>query len=265
MHDDATSRRSLRAHLLGVVDFDAFLALQRYLTYELSDPAASPSGEGRQAGGGVVLCAQHPPLITIGAEGSCRELPPEDVTRPAVRWVSRGGGAVLHGPGQLSLALLLPVERWQLGTGDLRELVHDAAIAAVAELGVAVHTRRDRSGLFTQQGQVGVFGMAVEHGVSSFGLFFNVVDSPLLRGFVGRPPRPSGRADTDSPVGITSLEAVRMGRVEGGTLRAALIRHVAARLQAEVRLFTGHEQLARQSSRPAAQPPVASVTFGRGR
>src|SRR5689334_20082877 len=94
---------SLRAHLLGCVDFDAALRMQRALVFHATE-GAEPT---------LVLC-EHPPLITVGRHGSPADirLSTEDLLarRWAVRWVPRGGGCFLHLPGQLALYSVLSLE-----------------------------------------------------------------------------------------------------------------------------------------------------------
>src|SRR5437016_11172103 len=52
---------SLEIYLLGLVDFDAALSLQERLVLEIAQ-----HDDGR----GALLICEHPPLITIGREGS---------------------------------------------------------------------------------------------------------------------------------------------------------------------------------------------------
>src|SRR5438093_664879 len=93
----------LRAYLLGSLDFDVLLRLQRSLAFQLS------TGEGN----GVLVLCEHPPLITVGRDGNPGDihLTPEDLTalRLGVRWVPRGGGCLLHLPGQLAIYPVLPL------------------------------------------------------------------------------------------------------------------------------------------------------------
>src|SRR5581483_11812554 len=85
---------TLQAYLLGSVDFDAALRLQRRCHFDVT-------GDRTQA---FVLACEHPPLITVGRHGSRAHIrfEPQDLqTRHwDVRWVNRGGGCLLHLPGQ---------------------------------------------------------------------------------------------------------------------------------------------------------------------
>ena len=111
---------ALQAFLLGQIDFDRALALQQRLVEE-----AHNRGDGQIT---LLLC-EHPTIITIGRAGS-----PSDVATQnslirngqiEVRWVNRGGGAMLHCPGQLAIYPIVPL-RWQAwqaekGTGTFCE------------------------------------------------------------------------------------------------------------------------------------------------
>lgn len=90
----AAAGRALEAHLLGQIDFDTALALQQHLVYEAG---------GRRDESITLLVCEHPPIITIGRGGSRSQLratTAELTSRQLeVRFVSRGGGAIVHAPG----------------------------------------------------------------------------------------------------------------------------------------------------------------------
>src|SRR5437764_5379016 len=99
----------LEVYLRGFVDFEAALRLQRRLAYEVAcsrDTAA------------LILC-EHPPLVTIGRQGSRCHLLCEPVELKArrwpVRWVNRGSGCMLHLPGQLAIYPILALDRLGFG------------------------------------------------------------------------------------------------------------------------------------------------------
>src|SRR4051794_19925529 len=85
---------SLEIYLLGLVDFDDAQRLQRRLVYDL----------GERPGAALVLC-EHPSTISVGRSGSRMHILPDDETLRSLglrtHWVNRGGGCVLHLPGQL--------------------------------------------------------------------------------------------------------------------------------------------------------------------
>src|SRR3954447_16736143 len=96
------SEPALQVYLLGLVDFETALRFQRRLHFDVCD--------GRMAAA-LVLC-EHPPIITVGRLGSRAHLRSEadDPDHP-VRWVNRGGGCILHLPGQLAVYPILPLDR----------------------------------------------------------------------------------------------------------------------------------------------------------
>src|SRR5579884_2406948 len=57
MRPNAAGEAALQAYLLGSVPFEAVLAFQRRLVYDVA---------GNRSQGALVLC-EHPPLITVGA------------------------------------------------------------------------------------------------------------------------------------------------------------------------------------------------------
>ena len=85
----------LEIYMLGLVDFEDAQRLQRRLVYDL----------GERGGSALVLC-EHPPTISVGRSGSRSHIAPDDVLLRSlgvrVHGVNRGGGCVLHRPGQLA-------------------------------------------------------------------------------------------------------------------------------------------------------------------
>src|SRR5947209_15502199 len=86
----------LEVYLLGLVDYEDALRLQRRLVYEVG------GANGDLAA--LVLC-EHPPTISVGRRGSRAHIECDDEELASrnirVRWVNRGGGCYLHVPGQL--------------------------------------------------------------------------------------------------------------------------------------------------------------------
>src|SRR5262245_65477870 len=120
----------LQAHLLGRVDFDEALRLQRRLAYQVSGGA----------GPALVLC-EHAPLVTVGRHGSPGDihLGPEELSsrRCRVRWVARGGGTILHLPGQMALYPVLPLGRLGLDVSTYLARLHQVVIDLLDDFGIA--------------------------------------------------------------------------------------------------------------------------------
>src|SRR5690606_6719713 len=107
------------------LDYDAALALQERLVYEIS---------GRADTQGVLLLCEHPPLISIGRQGSSSHVLASGNDLRAcqmdVRWVARGGGAVVHAIGQLCVTPILPLDRLQMDISEYRLRLETALVAA---------------------------------------------------------------------------------------------------------------------------------------
>lgn len=223
---------SLEVHLLGLVDFDAALYLQERLVEELS---------GRGDGHGAVLVCEHPPLVSIGREGSQSHIlcePEELVARQMeVRWLNRGGGCVVHVPGQLAVYPIIPLERRGLGLADYRERLEGAVLDCCGELRVPAFLRDDVPGAWCRCGQLAHFGVAVKSWISYHGLFVNVC--PRLDALrLVQAQDGSGR--------VTSLSAQRQRLTSMPAIRVSLVRNLAARLGYErYHLYTGHPLLRR--------------------
>ena len=122
---------ALEAYLLGQLDFQAALALQRQLVYQVA---------GERSRVALVLC-EHPPAITVGRHGSRAHIlyQPEESNRTLrwpVRWVNRGGGCLLHLPGQLAIYPILPLDRLGLGLQAYLDRLAQVIVDVLRDFGV---------------------------------------------------------------------------------------------------------------------------------
>ncbi len=226
------SSDSLEVYLLGTLDFDAALFLQERLVYEIS---------GRDDRQGALLLCEHPPVVTVGRGGSrahFRRDPAEFATQGLnVRWLNRGGGCLVHGPGQLAVYPILPLARLQLHLDEYLHRLEESLIGAVKPLHVAAERRIGRRGVWSPAGQFGFVGAAVKRWVSYHGLFVNVDPSLRLMRLVD----PSGTNEW-----VTSLAAERVRRTSMHAVREGMVTNLAERLgYASVHVYTGHPLLAR--------------------
>lgn len=221
---------ALEVYLLGLVDFDAALALQERLMRDVS---------GYDDGRGALLVCEHPPLITVGREGSRAELrcSQEELTarQIPVRWLNRGGGSLVHVPGQLVVYPILPVARRGWGLAAFRERLEMSLVDLCEEVHVRAWRIPEAAGVFCRSGQLAQVGVAVRSSISSHGLFVNV--NPRMDA-LGLVRSAFGRA--------TSLAAERGNSVTMSAVRESLIRRLAVRLDYErYHLYTGHPLLKR--------------------
>jgi lipoate-protein ligase B len=223
---------ALDVRLLGTVDFESALFLQERMVYDVS---------GRDdLFGGLYLC-EHPPLITVGRAGSRAHIHVDQkeltALRLDVRWLNRGGGCIVHAPGQLAVYPVLPLDRLGLGLREYRARLIGSVLDVCRELGMPAWPVEQNAGVAGRGGQFAFVGAAVKRWVAYQGLFLNV--DPLLRTQRLVAPGPNRQR-------ITSLEAVR-GRVTPmSTVRESLIRNLTGRLgYTEYQIFTGHPLLKR--------------------
>lgn len=217
---------------MGVVDFDSAMHLQQRLVYEVA-------GCNDQSGG--ILVCEHPPIVTIGREGSsahvgasATELRSQQLQ---IRWTNRGGGAIVHCPGQLAVYPILPLDRLGFSVTDYRQLLEDSVLDVCREIRIPAWRRTDRAGVFCRLGRIAIVGAAVKSWVSYHGVFVNVCPSMLTQRIV-HPEHPDIR--------LTSIAAQQMRQTSMHSIRERLVRNLAERLgYAEYRLFTGHPLLKR--------------------
>jgi lipoyl(octanoyl) transferase len=223
---------ALDVRLLGTVDFESAQFLQERLVYDIS---------GRDdLFGGLLLC-EHPPLITVGRAGSRAHILVDQkeltASRLDVRWLNRGGGCLVHAPGQLAVYPVVPLDRLGLGVPEYRAHLLGSVLDVCRELNLPAWPVEKTAGVAGRGGQFAFIGAAVKRWVAYQGLFLNV--HPLLRMQRIVSPGPNGQR-------TTSLEAVRGRQTPMATVRESLIRNLTGRLgYAEYQIFTGHPLLKR--------------------
>ncbi|GAB4143919.1 MAG: hypothetical protein Tsb009_15360 [Planctomycetaceae bacterium] len=225
----------LEVYLLGVVDFNSAVELQNRIVYDIS---------GREDCQGTLLICEHPPLVTIGREGSRSDIlvgEQELQSRQLdVRWMNRGGGCVVHGLGQLAIYPMLPLGRLKWGLSEYRYRLENALIDVCAELKVPAKRDEHEPGVYCRDGQLASTGIAVKSWVSSHGMYLNVSPSMELM----RLARPSSGRE------ITSLSAYRVRRTFMHKVREAVVRRLVERFHYErFHVYSSHPLLKRTRRR----------------
>jgi lipoyl(octanoyl) transferase len=203
----------LEVYMLGLVDFSEVQQLQRRIVYEL----------GEQGGAVLILC-EHPPTISVGRSGSRAHIGPDEETLEAlgikVHWVNRGGGCVLHLPGQLTAYFALPLEICGLSLQDYLDQLHSAIILVLKEFDLAGAVRGDLPGVFSGPARIATVGVAVSRSIAYHGLTINV--GPFLESFDVLEEPGIGNA----PLRNTSMEARRQRHTAMSKVREAVIRNL---------------------------------------
>ncbi len=232
-------------HLLGQVDYEDCLTAQKRLAYD-----AVTRGDGRL----VVLLCEHPGLITIGRRGSRDQLQltgAELAERAlTVRYVARGGGCLLHAPGQLAIYVVTQLAWHDWTVGQFLRRFQKGLSGALAELGVPTTSLPGRFGLWGQTGLLAALGVAVKYGVTSHGAFLNV--NPDMRSIQRIETLPAAefaelglKHDKLPPRAIhASLLSETSPPVKMTSVRAAVVQHLAVAFGCEQhQLHTGHPLL----------------------
>ena len=226
------SSAALEVYLLGIVDFDAAMALQERLIDEIA--------ERSDRLGALIIC-EHPSVVTIGREGRITDLPLDtrDFTSRMmeIRRVNRSGGTLVHTPGQVVAYPILPLNRLGCSFAEFRTRLQNSIVAAAAERRVPSQITQTPHGTTCRCGQFSWVGASVRDGVSHHGLFMNV--SPILD--TVRLVR-----STSDRVKVSSLSMQRMEPVPMQKVREALMRHIADQFgYEETNPYTGHPMLKR--------------------
>src|SRR5262245_10959644 len=214
LREDGPGELALHVYLLGLLDYEEGLRLQRLLV----------DGVRRQPDRAVLVVCEHTPFISVGRQGSHSHILLADdqleARRWRVRWVNRGGGCFLHLPGQLAVYPLLPLNRLGLGLQGFLDRLHQTLLAVLDDFTVSARTKPGRAGVWARGRMIAGVGVAVHDWVSWHGAVLNVC--PDLLPF--RHIRPG--ADEEP---MTSLARERHGSPRMAHVRQSLVDHFQQR------------------------------------
>lgn len=114
----------------------------------------------------------HKPVFTQGQAGKA-----EHILNPAqipVVQIDRGGQVTYHGPGQLVVYLLLNMRRRGMGVRDLVDLIEQAIIQTLGELGITASNRAKAPGVYVNDAKIAALGLRIRNGWSYHGMSLNV-------------------------------------------------------------------------------------------
>lgn len=208
---------------LGLMDYDAALALQNRLTAA----RAAPDGIDR------LLIVQHPHVFTLGTSGRETNLVWDEAERARrgviVRRVDRGGDVTYHGPGQIVGYPIIQLPRpgepgFRLGAVEHVRAIETLIIGVIGEFGIAGTTIPGLTGVWveTPRGPEKICAIGVRinvKAVTKHGFALNVnTDLAYFDGIV-----PCGIRDK----GVTSLAALLGRPIDESAVTDAVIRHFA--------------------------------------
>ncbi len=209
--------------------------MQQRLVYEAT---------GRSDGHITLLVCEHPACITVGRQGSRGDIrlePGEASQRDLnVRWVNRGGPALLHAPGQLAIYPIVPLEHYGWSVGQFLERLESGLLAALVEGGYQAQRDSTHRGIWGRTGQLAALGVAVKSWVSYFGAYLNVSPPMSLVRRVDSDLRKRG------PMSSLVVERSQIVRMAG--VRERVVRHLAEAFDSpRYHIHAGHPLLARRT------------------
>ncbi len=225
----------LEVYLLGIIELEEALRLQRRLVYDLTE----------QGGAALILC-EHPPTISVGRVGSRAHIRPDDDQLKSwglpVRWVNRGGGCVLHLPGQLSFYLVLGLNPQTLNLRLYLDRLSGALVDLLGEFELRGHVGTEVSGVYLGPSRVASLGVAVNRWIAYHGGTLNVATYLDPFDLVLNEPGSAGHS-----LRQTSMEAWRQRPTPMAKVRESLIRHIELRFGVEQHhLYTDHPLIRRK-------------------
>ena len=256
------SERVADFHLLGSVAFDDCVRLQRRLVYEVSS-------EARQRA--VVLLCEHASVISVGRSGSRSHIRRSNAElqrqQLSVRWLNRGGGCILHAPGQLAVYPILPLDAFGWNPGGYLSRLQAGLAAGLAEIGIETQSRGDGFGLWGRTGLLAAVGVSIQHGTSCQGAFINVSPNMAPYGFIdtAAPYREALRRAAEfcetagdrqtfaaaDKLTMSCLLAERRQPARMATVRSALIDQLVRSLECDRHnIHSGHPWLSSLKERP---------------
>jgi lipoyl(octanoyl) transferase len=213
--------RPLSVWLAGPIGLDAYWAMAERLAWEVSEPDGRPP---------TLVLYELEPGVTIGRLGSRTDVDLSDdelrSRRLAIRFVGRGGGAVLHGPGQLGIALFAKLEDLGFGrydVGSYLERFEAGLEGAVRAVRCGAARDSHMHGIFGRTGLLAAVGIAVRRGVAWHGGFLNVQPALELFHRVRTVPVAAGLGMRT----MSSIEADVQRKVRLQDARSAVVQHMA--------------------------------------
>lgn len=228
--DSRLDSPTVEAHLLGRIDFGRCLALQHRLVRRIGS---------RMDGQICLLLCEHPEIITIGRGGTPAQVHFDSrllrTGQIEVRWVKRGGGCLVHAPGQLAVYPIVPLRWHGFSVGEYLDRLQAGILTTLEELGIRGDCRPGQHGIWGRTGQLAAFGIAVRDGLTYHGAFINVSPSMGLFRLV--------EPDPQMPR-MSCLVAERHQPVKMTSVRPELVRQLTDAFGCDrYHLYTGHPWL----------------------
>ena len=251
MSDNENNNVKMAFHFLSQVSFDDYLELQQHLVSELAD------GADRMT---VFLC-EHADVLTVGRKGSHAHLRLSQLDRDRMdlqtHWLPRGGGCILHTPGQLAVYPLIPIQRYRFSPGRLLNQVRLAVSLALEQLGITPLCYPGLHSVWGRTGMLAAMGMSIQRGVSCFGSYINVNPDMRLFGYVDSAwhlPEDQTRRT------MSSLMSENQTKIRMANVRSAVVQSLAEVFACDdYHMHTGHPFLTALALKRGKKKPGATI------
>jgi len=230
---------ALEVLLLGTVEFAEIDYLQWQLIRRVK---LSPTPLA------YLVLVEHPPIITVGRSGSRSHIRLDDAQLHAmgvpIRWVSRGGGAIVHGPGQLTAYAVLSLKHYGLHLRAYLDGLRSVLLTTLADFDIVAEVFRCEEGIWANTRRIGQVAVGVSNWVTSFGMTLEVETPVAWSKLLKRRGPFKGKA--------INMAVARHRRLEMPAVREALIERFRQQFAFDgLHLYTSHPLATRQARRPA--------------
>lgn len=174
--------------------------------HRLFDGLVAEKRAGRPVSAEYIITVEHDPVITLGRHADRANLLVSktalDARGVALASIDRGGDITYHGPGQLVVYPIIDMERHGLGVKAYVNILEQAVIDLLDELGIAAGRVEGATGVWLGTGtpaerKICAIGVRCSHFVTMHGLALNVSTDLTQFGLIN----PCGFTDK----GVTSV------------------------------------------------------------
>ncbi len=119
-----------------------------------------------------IWLTEHLPVFTMGQ--SAKE---EHLLSPGaipISYCDRGGQVTYHGPGQLTVYLLLDIKRMSLNIRELVTSIETIMIRCLARFSIQANRIQGAPGVYVDRKKIGALGLRVSRGRAYHGMSLNV-------------------------------------------------------------------------------------------
>jgi lipoyl(octanoyl) transferase len=232
----------MEIYLLDQIDFDRCLEFQHALLERIAS---------RDDGQITLLLCEHPRIITVGRRGSPADIASDNrliqTGEIPIRWVNRGGGCMLHCPGQLAVYPLVPLKWRSFTLGEYLQRLLSGIVECLIESGIRAEVPPGGHEVWGRTGKLAALGVAVRHGVTYYGAYLNVSPPLGLFRLITGGNSENSPGDRWDQTRVSSLVSERRGSIKMPAVRAILVQKLAAAFGCDrFHLYTGHPLLKKQ-------------------